>query len=37
MVFRRTATIYVLVGTLLFCPYLCLPQASGQRNGQSCL
>lgn len=28
MVFRRMATIYVLVGTMLFCPYLCLPQAT---------
>ena len=35
MAFRSTATIYLLVGTLLFCPYLCLPRAAA--NGTASL
>ena len=32
MVFRRTATIYVLAGTMLFCPYVCLPEAAAKES-----
>jgi len=35
MNFNRTATIYVIVGTLLFCPYICFIQA-GAIQGTSC-
>lgn len=35
MAFRRTATIHVLVGTLVVCPYFCLPQAAA--NGTASL
>ena len=34
MAFRRAATVYVLVGTLLFCPYLCLPRAAAKEPGR---
>lgn len=35
MTFRSTATIYLLVGTLLVCPYFCLPWAAA--NETACL
>jgi len=37
MAFRRTATIHLLVGTMLFCPYLCLPKATAKESDrQTC-
>lgn len=36
MVFSRTATIYLVVGTMLLCPYRCLAQAAAV-PGTACL
>jgi hypothetical protein len=38
MALYRTATSYLLIGTLLFCPYLCLPKAAAANESdcQTC-